>query len=117
MTRRHVLVHESETCNVFLIEWPVGTGLDWHDHGRSKATIQMLEGVLVEYVESGCDVFEDRLFIGVNRFMGAGVRHKVVNEGDKTAVSLHTYRPPLTVEYSEDLEIGGLGIDIQRPVD
>lgn len=103
--RRHVLVHESESCNVFLIEWPVGTGLDWHDHGRSSVKIQILEGVLREHIESD-SAFSHSLFAGSNYGLGPERRHKIVNEGIRTAVSLHTYRPPLTVEYSEDLEIG-----------
>lgn len=118
--RRHVLIHESEHCNVFLIEWPPGTGLDWHDHGDSYATIQVLEGTLTDQRENPARYNVDgrgtpseeqipseptrhragQLF-GVPRRR----RHKIWNNGQLTVLSLHTYFPPLTVTYEPELEL------------
>lgn len=110
--RFHKLVHESENCNTWLIEWPVGTGLDWHHHGDSDAHITVLEGQLTEWVASK-DVKEPSDLIassdhweGSQWHMYHWYQHKIVNNGDVTAVSLHTYRPPLKVLYDEALEIG-----------
>lgn len=107
--RLHRLIHESETCNVFLIEWPPGTGLDWHDHGKSHATIQILEGSLSEIVkyddEPLFEPWENSHRAGAWMHRSPGETHKIWNSADRTAVSLHTYRPPLTVVYDEALEL------------
>lgn len=107
--RRHVLVHESESCNVWLIEWPPGTGLDWHDHGNSHARITVIEGILTNYfrpTEWEPDKSGSEYLRMGNFSVPRGVEHKVVNREDDTAVSIHVYSPPLIVEYPETLEIG-----------
>lgn len=112
--RHHHLVHESDECNVWRIEWPIGTGLDWHHHGDSDAQIIMLEGELVHWVVNK-DVLNPSVFAnefhrdpipaGCQKFVYNFYQHKVVNEGAVTAVSLHVYRPPLREIYDEALEI------------
>lgn len=91
-----------------MIEWPPGTGLDWHHHGASYARITVVEGVLTnqfrptewepnkpatEYLQTGT--------ISVPR----NTEHKIVNKDDRTAVSIHIYTPPLVMDYPEELEI------------
>lgn len=106
--RRHTLVHETEESNTFLIYWEPGSGLDWHDHGESAASIILLHGRLHEYRESsGAEpqgasetLYPDHLYTRHRT-----CRHRVENPFPDTAVSLHTYCPPLTVEYPPELEL------------
>lgn len=107
--RTHELIFEDEDRSVYLIAWPYGTGLDWHDHGTSNAEITVVAGTLTEYTSS----------FGLNPNDGYahtpeevekwqvpfGVFHKVINHDEETAVSVHIYRPPLTVDYDADLEL------------
>lgn len=100
--RHYELIFENETCNVWKITWPSGTGLDWHDHGMAHAEIHLLEGVLAEET----DVSPLRVHLGPKRWaVPAGISHKIVNVGMHTAISLHVYTPPLTVEYPDELEL------------
>lgn len=108
--RLHRLIHESPDCNSWLIEWPPGSGLDWHDHGDSKCRIVMLEGVLTQSIyPTWCpDQIDTSEFYrdGLHWHVPARTKHKVENLDTVSALSLHVYSPPLTVEYPEALEIG-----------
>lgn len=108
MPRRHTLVNETEESNTFLIEWDPGSGLDWHDHGDSAASIIILQGRLHEHraqsngePEGGTEVlYPDAMYI-----RHRGLRHRVENPFDEVAISIHTYSPPLVMTYDEALEI------------
>ena len=106
--RTHSLVYEGPEFNVWLIEWPPGTGLDWHDHDGSDATIDVLEGILSEQMRAAPHgpTWERFWLPGKRYSMAASLSHKVLNETPLRAVTLHTYSPPLNVEYPEALEIG-----------
>lgn len=100
-TRTHELLYRDDTNESWLITWPPGTGLDWHDHGASEAQIRVLHGELVEQI--GNETFTHKSGATANR--AAHTSHMVVNTSREVAVSLHTYTPPLTVEYGAELEI------------
>ena len=108
--RTHELLYEDEHCNIFRICWPSGYGLDFHDHGESYATITVVEGAL-----SNTTIDDDYYGEAGSEFMVAGEtfnvlpfqRHKVVNDWDEPAVSIHVYIPPLTSLYDDELEIIG----------
>lgn len=106
--RPHQLVYDGETCNIWLIEWPSGTGLDWHHHGDSNCEIIVLEGILFEEVrfKYRTEHWSRFWYAGQKYQTEADVLHRVTNEQMKKAVTLHMYSPPLTVEYPEALEIG-----------
>lgn len=108
MVRIFELIHTSDKCDVWKIEWPPGTGLDWHDHGKSDAQVYVVEGVLDEWIKSRYSTGEVRSSFeaGMSFRRKRRTKHKVVNNGPVAAVSIHIYRPPLAVEYPEALEIG-----------
>ena len=111
------MIHESETCNVFLIEWPAGTGLDWHDHGNSLAHIQILEGRLWELGRSKDDSIDSGGWTFMRSpldpwMIGPNFRHRLYNPSTDTALSLHTYFPPLKVEYDQDIELTDMHLSV-----
>lgn len=109
MLRSHILVHEDSTCNTWMITWPPGTGLDWHGHANSAVSILVVDGELYEETDTpDADGNTDTYLLpGMLYARPVGLRHKIVNMSGNGAVSIHTYMPPLTLEYDEDLEIEG----------
>src|SRR5271165_1937965 len=100
--RRWDLVARTELFDAWLIGWPPGGTVDLHDHGRSSGVVLVLEGTLVETTPVRSHDGGLRL---VRRVLGAGDSglsfsaghvHDVTNEGERHAVSLHVYGPPLT---------------------
>lgn len=107
--RRHVLLHESENCNVWMIEWPPGTGLDWHDHGSSYAQVYVIEGILTNFFRPTTlepDKPGHEYLRTGNFTVQRHAEHKVLNRENDTAVSIHVYTPPLKMDYPDELEIG-----------
>ena len=49
--RAYELLLATETYDAWLIHWPVGTGLEAHDHGGSTGAFAVVSGVLDEDVE------------------------------------------------------------------
>lgn len=106
--RRHTLVHQDETCNTFLIEWDPGSGLDWHNHGDSAASILVLSGRLHEYrAESGAEPqgASETLYPGPLYTRPVLMSHRIENPFDEVAISVHTYMPPLNITYPPELEL------------
>jgi quercetin dioxygenase-like cupin family protein len=82
--------------DAWLMWWPPGGGVDFHDHGGSAGAIVVLSGSLVE-VQPGCRQPRRReLRKGATRAIAPDAVHDVVNEGSTAAVSVHVYSPPLT---------------------
>lgn len=106
--RRHVLIHESENCNVWMIEWPPGTGLDWHDHGGSHAQITVIEGILTNTTKSYGPELSGEYMRGGHFHVFGKTKHKIVNRQKDIALSIHVYTPPLRVVYPVELELTGL---------
>lgn len=99
---------------MWMIEWPPGTGLDWHDHGKSYARVTVIEGILTNFFRP-TEWEPDKPGHQINsvEYLSTGsftvprnTEHKVVNNEQDTAVSIHVYTPPLKMEYPEELEIG-----------
>lgn len=104
LKRTHKLISETDEFNIWMITWPPGTGIDWHDHGNSTASVTILKGELVEYRKY--DLNGSTFWYADSFLVLEETTHKVVNESTtKVAISLHTYWPPLTINYPEDLEI------------
>src|SRR4029077_7049707 len=51
--RAYELLLATETYDAWLIHWPVGTGLEAHDHGGSTGAFAVVSGVLAPVIERG----------------------------------------------------------------
>ncbi len=96
-TRTYELIHEDEHVNAWLICWSADADTGFHDHDTSAAAIHVLDG----------QVREDRLRLTgapIERILGPGSTftvpptaiHRVLQAGDRPAVTIHAYSPPLT---------------------
>jgi hypothetical protein len=86
----------TETFDAWLIRWPTGGAVDMHDHGGSAGMIAVLDGELVELRPGEHDgPVERRLPTGSRHRVHANAIHDVVNPGERAAISLHVYSPPL----------------------
>jgi len=93
----------------WLIAWPPGTGTGWHDHGGAAGAIVTVAGELTERsVVAPADHDYGRalplpnatgrvrlLAEGQGRGFSGRHIHEVVNEGTRTAYSVHVYSPTL----------------------
>lgn len=95
--RRWDLVLATPTYEVWAICWPVGTGLEMHDHGPSAGAFCLVAGELVETAVGLDGAVEQRHWgVGQGSLFEPGVAHQVVNEGSVMATTVHVYSPPLS---------------------
>jgi quercetin dioxygenase-like cupin family protein len=89
-------IWDDEDVNAWLICWSEDQDTGFHDHDESAAGIAVVAG----------RVREDRLTIGglpISRELGPGTTftlppvaiHRVLHAGDRPAVTIHAYSPPL----------------------
>jgi quercetin dioxygenase-like cupin family protein len=94
--RVYELIWDDEDVNAWLICWSEDQDTGFHDHDESAAAITVLSGL----------VREDRLRIAgppSSRLVGAGETlelpptaiHRVLHAGERPAVTIHAYSPPL----------------------
>lgn len=89
-------LYGDDRFDLWLLTWLPGHGTDLHDHGRSAAAFAVVGGVLGEV-----RVERDGFYSGYVRPTGSvtsvppGVIHDVRGAGDRPAVSIHAYSPPL----------------------
>ncbi len=99
------------THDVWLIRWGAGSTTEMHDHGGSAGALYVAAGALVEY-RPGRQPAEKprrrRLDPFTYRAMRADHMHRVTNESDAVAASLHVYSPPLTTMQHYDVAAGGV---------
>ena len=108
--RTHELLYEDANCSVYQIYWPANSGLDWHEHGESYATVTVVQGALTNSTiddDYYGDVDSECMVAGETFTVLPYVRHRVVNDWDEPAVSIHVYMPPLVTVYDADMEITG----------
>jgi hypothetical protein len=90
-------IWDDDEVNAWLICWSEDQDTGFHDHDESAAAIRVLDG----------HVREDRLRLASepdSRLIGPGTTfsvpptaiHRVLHAGDRPAVSIHAYSPPLT---------------------
>jgi quercetin dioxygenase-like cupin family protein len=94
--RVYVPIWDDADVNAWLICWSEDSDTGFHDHDTSAASITVLEGAIVD----------ERLCLGGSnaRVHEAGSTlniaptaiHRVTHTGDRTAVTIHAYSPPLT---------------------
>jgi hypothetical protein len=86
----------SSAVDVWLLSWLPGHATDLHDHGPSAAAFAVVRGELneVRITQNGRHVTVPRP-PGSTTALGVGVLHDVRGAGDRPAVSIHAYSPPL----------------------
>lgn len=97
----------TDDVDVWLLSWLPGHTTEFHDHGDSLAAFQVVEGSLLEVrptgaTEPGCRVRRE----GEVTVVPIGDVHDVI-AGDRMAVSIHAYSPPLSQMTYYRLGAGG----------
>jgi quercetin dioxygenase-like cupin family protein len=101
-------IWDSEEVNAWVICWSQDQDTGFHDHDVSAAAILVIDG----------QVREERLRLGAapeTRVGGPGEMlfvpptaiHRVVHAGDRPAITIHAYSPPLTRTGAYRLGPGG----------
>jgi mannose-6-phosphate isomerase-like protein (cupin superfamily) len=107
--RQFQLLIATDVYDAWLVHWPVGTGLDLHDHGGSAGAFAVVAGDLDEDVVRNGTTVTTRVGPGASVVFGQGHVHAVVNRGSLGATSVHVYSPPLTsMGYYRHDAAGGL---------
>ena len=83
--------------DVWLLSWLPGHATDLHDHGGSAAAFSVVRGRLAEVRVGarGRPVTHQRV-PGSVTWLAPGLVHDVRGAGDRAAVSIHAYSPPLS---------------------
>jgi quercetin dioxygenase-like cupin family protein len=103
--RQYERILATDTYEAWLIHWPAGTGLDLHDHGDSGGAFAVVDGELDETTIDGDRARVRRVPAGSHSSFGAGQVHGVANTGQRPAISVHVYSPPLE---SMNFYVGGV---------
>lgn len=93
--RRPVRLAATDTYEIWVIGWMPDQGLDLHDHGRSYGLLHVVEGTLLETVQTEDGPRKQVLGTGRRRFLPSGTIHAVRGHREP-ATSVHLYSPPLT---------------------
>jgi hypothetical protein len=110
--REYELLLSTELYDAWLIHWPVGTGLDAHDHGGSTGAFAVVSGVLDEDTVDGGATVTRRVVSGDSVYFDGEYVHAVINRGDVGATSVHVYSPPLrSMSYYRTADDGALRIE------
>jgi hypothetical protein len=100
--RWYVPLLEGPDFEAWLLGWPVGQGIELHDHGSSSGALVVVEGTLLEtyvpasdWLRPGVRLRHRRLPEGASVAFGPDHIHDVVNGGARQALSIHVYSPRL----------------------
>lgn len=95
--RRYACLADTDLYDAWLIHWAPSARLEFHDHGGSRGVVVVTEGRLVEHYFDGQQPALRRRAIDVGDVVTIPLSriHAVVNPGQKAALSLHLYSPPL----------------------
>ena len=124
--RWYVPLLEDEDFEAWLLGWPVGEGIELHDHGNSSGALVVVEGVLLEtyiqasdWVRPGGRLRHRRLPEGASISFGPDHIHDVVNGGARQALSIHVYSPRLRsmtfYENRPDRGLAAVRTEVARP--
>jgi predicted metal-dependent enzyme (double-stranded beta helix superfamily) len=116
--RVYAEIVRDERVSVWLICWMEDHDTGFHDHDRSAGAVAVLDGA----------VQEDRLALGsapVSRVVEAGATftfaaadiHRVLHAGDRPAVTLHAYSPPLARMGAYEVRPDGVLVRHSVPAD
>ena len=117
---------EEPDFEAWLLGWPVGEGIELHDHGPSSGALVVVEGTLIEtYIEApgwvrpGGRLRHRRLPEGSLVAFDADHIHDVVNGGESQALSIHVYSPRLRsmtfYENRPDRGLAAVRTELTRP--
>jgi hypothetical protein len=110
--REYELILSTDVYDAWLIHWPVGIGLDAHDHGGSIGAFAVVSGVLDEDTIDGDLTVTRRVVAGSAVHFDGDHVHAVVNRGAVGATSVHVYSPPLrTMGFYRATDRGALVIE------
>jgi predicted metal-dependent enzyme (double-stranded beta helix superfamily) len=85
-----------EHVDVWVITWAKGNDTGFHDHDTSRGAVAVLEGeILEERLTVGGPVREIRHRAGQAFDFDASHIHRMSQDRDRPAVSVHAYSPPL----------------------
>lgn len=91
-----LLLHSDDLVDVWLLSWLAGQHTTLHDHGGSRAAIQVVQGELHElHAEPDGRLHEHPLTPRAPHLLGPDAIHDVVNIAGPKAASIHAYSPPL----------------------
>lgn len=124
--RWYVSLLEEDGFEAWLLGWPVGEGIELHDHGSSSGAIAVVEGTLLEtYIEAsdwvrpGGRLCHRRLPEGARVSFEPDHIHDVVNGGNRQALSIHVYSPRLRsmtfYENRPDRGLAAMRTEVARP--
>jgi hypothetical protein len=124
--RWYVPLLEDEDFEAWLLGWPVGEGIEFHDHGSSSGALVVVEGTLLEtyiqasdWVRPGGRLRHRRLPEGALASFGPDHIHDVVNGGARQALSIHVYSPRLRsmtfYENRRDRGLAAVRTEVSRP--
>jgi predicted metal-dependent enzyme (double-stranded beta helix superfamily) len=114
--RRHwELLAAADEVEAWVIAWPPGGAIEFHDHGASSGAVVVTAGQLTESeVFAGPDgsavVHTRELVAGASVVFGTGHLHDLVNRSESPAVSVHVYAPRLTEMTFYDITDGRLAV-------
>jgi quercetin dioxygenase-like cupin family protein len=104
--RVYELVHRDDDIELYLVCWMPGHDTGFHDHDHSAAAITVLEGEIIEERLSLAGAKTTTLDSGATITIAKEAIHRVRHTGDRPAVTLHAYSPPLarvgTYEVADD---------------
>jgi hypothetical protein len=90
-----VRVAATDAYDAWLISWPAGGAVDFHDHGGSAGAIAVVSGELTEVRPASGARSQRVLSVGAVHDVSAEAVHDVLNTGKDRALSVHVYAPPL----------------------
>ncbi len=94
--RRWWRVEETDSHDVWLIDWPAGAIVPRHDHDGAAASIAVIRGELVETRYDAAGVEEtSTLAPGPVHVVADEISHEIRNVAGAVATSVHVYSPPL----------------------
>jgi hypothetical protein len=94
--RRFEQLRRDAHVDIWVISWGSGHDTGFHDHDLSRGAVAVVEGEIVEdrLVLAGGAVHRRHAAGAVFDFDASHV-HRMRQEGDRPAVSIHAYSPPL----------------------
>jgi len=124
--RWFVPLMEEDDFEAWLLGWPVGEGIDLHDHGSSSGAVVVVAGTLLEtsieaseWLRPGGRLRHRRLPVGALISFGPDHIHDVVNAGAGQALSIHVYAPRLRsmtfYENRPDRGLAAVRTEVSRP--
>lgn len=97
--RSYELIWADSHVNAWIIRWSDDADTGFHDHDGSAAGIVVLEGAVVEErLALGAPPLARRFGAGESFHMPASAIHRIRHAGGRSALTVHAYSPPLTVQ-------------------